>query len=55
MADFNECDHEALKIEHNETRAGQVELWVACHDCEGYWDVAADLKMEEANVSRERP
>lgn len=55
MTDFDECSHEALKLENTEKRAGQMEFWIACHDCGGYWDVDADLDGETAAVWRERP
>jgi len=52
---FQDCNHENLKIENTETRAGALEVWVACRDCPGYWDVDADLDEEIAAVWRERP
>jgi hypothetical protein len=52
---FDECSHEHLKIENTETREGAIEVWIACRDCPGYWDVDADLDEEIAAVWRERP
>lgn len=48
------CSHDAAELEHSGQHGTEVEFWLACPDCDGYWEVSADLADETAHITRER-
>lgn len=51
----HECDHDAAQVEHQGQSGTQVEFWLSCPDCDGYWTLTADLDAETANINQDNP
>lgn len=45
------CDHSAARVEHKDLHGSEVEFWIACPDCEGYWSLTGDLDRLDAHIS----
>lgn len=48
------CDHQNARVEHKSIHGGEVEFWIACPDCDGYWTLTGDLERESAHINRNR-
>jgi Zn-finger nucleic acid-binding protein len=47
----DECDHDAARVDHQEKRGPEMEFWIACPDCDGFWTLTGDLDRETAYIS----
>lgn len=48
------CEHQSARQEHRDMHGTEVEVFVSCPDCGGYWtihydleDLTADIQLEE--------
>jgi len=48
------CDHLSLRVEHTDKHGSEVEIWIACPDCSGYWTLTGDLDEVTAHISQDR-
>jgi len=49
----DKCDHDAAQVEHQGKHGSEVEFWIACGACGGYWTLTGDLDRETAHISRD--
>ena len=46
-----ECDHSNAKLDHKALHRPEVEFWIACPDCRGFWTLTADLERLTSHIS----
>jgi len=49
----DECDHDAAQVDHQGQHGTEIQFWIACPDCGGFWTLTGDLDRETAHISRD--
>lgn len=47
----DQCSHPDARIEYEDLHGSEVELWIACPACKGYWTLTGDLDRQDAHIS----
>ena len=45
------CDHSNAKVDHKALHGTEVEFWIACPDCHGFWTLTAGLDDLTSHIS----